>query len=178
MAPYYRMADSESVGVAWRKAYQDLTLDECKLMFGRLYLQQNKTLESVKEEFEKKTYGVPVRDKKQYKSIVRDWGFVKKAHIEDWVKVESHIKNQKRMGKDTDVFISNIKKPHHQLDEILRKNRKTSRLRVELNRQPTPELPAYFRLATPPPLSHLAPGRPVRDALLCHELVDFHHPQS
>ncbi|KAI1741385.1 hypothetical protein F4680DRAFT_447295 [Xylaria scruposa] len=170
------MAHPESVTVTWRKAYQDLTIEECKLIFGRLYLQKNKTLESVKEEFEK-TYGLPVTDKKQYESILRDWGFVKKAHIEDWVKVESHIKKRKRKGKDTDVFISNIKKTHHQIDEILRKNRKTSRLRVELNRQPTPELPAYFRLETPPPQGHLVPGRSLLDALSDHELVNFYYPQ-
>lgn len=42
MVSYYRMATGNIV-VAWRQSYQDLTLEDCKLMFGRLYLQQNKT---------------------------------------------------------------------------------------------------------------------------------------
>jgi hypothetical protein len=58
---YYRIANSGGIVDAWQKTWQDLTLEECKLIFGRLYLQQSRMLESVKDEFEN-TYRLPVRE--------------------------------------------------------------------------------------------------------------------
>ncbi|KAI0427177.1 ankyrin [Xylaria sp. FL1042] len=155
-----------SLPVAARNLQPDVSFfNTYASMLRLLFLEQNKTLTDVKKEMEG-TYGFPEIHPKTYEYGFRHLGLVKNLPLEDWLKVEAHINKRKsREGKDTDVFLCEVKKPREKIDRIVTRNPKAGYKKARINRESTPELPVSIRLKTPPPVFASIVDLPQHDAL-------------
>ncbi|KAI0186830.1 ankyrin repeat-containing domain protein [Xylaria flabelliformis] len=116
-----------------------------------LYLEQNKSREQVKEEMERH-YGFPETDLKVYEYGLRHLGFIKKLPIEGWIEVDVCAKKRKeREGKETDVYLSDIKHSWDNIKRRISRHKKEEQVRKRICRRPTPDWPQGIVLKTPPP---------------------------
>ncbi|KAI1129331.1 ankyrin [Nemania abortiva] len=126
-----------------------LPFNEHKSTFRRLYLEEDKSLEKVKEEMERH-YGFPEANTKTYEYGLRHLGFCKKLPLEKWAIVDAHIKKRKHEGKETNVRLSDILQPPKKIARILSRNPKAIRVQQNIGKGSIPDLPEGVSLKTPP----------------------------
>ncbi|KAI1170331.1 ankyrin [Nemania sp. FL0916] len=125
--------------------------EQHQLQLRELYLEQNRSLQEVKQAMESK-HGFPEIEAKTYEYGLLHPGFVKKLSNEGWVIVDTHARKRKeREGKETNIYLSGIIQPRKKINRCISRHKKSKQVRDRIARGHTPDLPEYVSLRTPSP---------------------------